>query len=774
MTPKPYHPQIVQVSLPVPVGDFFDYLCPSDASVPAIGVRVLVPFGRRQLIGIVIAHTTSSEVPISKLKPIRAVLDNHPLIDADLIQLAEWLKGYYHHPLGDVLSVMLPALINQGKPITRTHQYYTLCTPIDKALTQISPSAKKQLALLQLLDECDKLNTTADTTLFTQHGISAASVRALLAKGLVTCHTDEKPLGAITDNQTPQPIALKQAPLLPNSEQAAALLTIQSAIDSGEYHGFLLNGVTGSGKTEVYLQAMAHVLAQGKQVLILIPEIGLTPQTADRFAARFDTPITVLHSNLSDKERLTGWLDARSGAARIVIGTRSSVLYPFADLGLIIIDEAHDSSYKQQDHLRYHASDVAMVRASFKKIPIILGTATPSLEHYKLVKDGKLKALSLSIRAGTAKSATMQLIDMRSTQYTLHTDGQMSDTTLAPDTVQAMRETLARGEQVLVFLNRRGYAPIMICGACGYQADCPHCDAHLTVHKSGGHAQGQSSSYQRTWLKCHHCGYQAAAPHACPSCHSGNMDSVGTGTTRLTEHLHALFANPQTSATPYPIYQIDRDTMRKKGAWEALSARIHSGEPAILVGTQMIAKGHHFPDVTLVVIANADLGFLSPDFRSPEHTAQRIIQVAGRAGRAEKAGKVFIQTLKPEHPLLNQLIKDGYDAFAHDLLAERRLLALPPFSHAALIRAESVHYSDAKAAIMALKNSLPRQHPFAINAPIDAPMTKKNNRYQVQLLILSKTRPPLHEFLNAWWQHAQSLPECRKVRLSLDIDPMGW
>lgn len=751
--------QLLQVALAVPVGDFFDYLLPDDLSIDdshaLIGVRVQAPFGSRTLTGIVvgISDTDHAQVAIDKLKPIKAILDPSPVITPDLLKLANWLSAYYHYPLGETLAVMLPTLINQGKPTAKTAQFWQFVGMAD-ALDTLPKTAKKQRELLAKIIQSSPILHQELLNL----GANNATLTALQNKKLIQ---------KISQTITPviPPVASLRTPaLVANDEQQLAIDTVNQAIFDGRYQGFLLNGVTGSGKTEVYLQIMQTVLNQGKQVLILVPEIGLTPQTKDRFVQRFNANTIVLHSNMTDNERLSGWLDCQNGVAQIIIGTRSSVLYPFANLGLIIVDESHDSSYKQQDHLRYHATDVALMRGVWQKIPVVLGTATPSLEQYQLSFDGKLTQLSLKKRAGNAKQVQYRLIDSKlNPQSVLGFDGNFSHTAFTSETIRQIRQRLAQGEQVLVFLNRRGYAPILICHACGWQADCPNCDAHLTLHKSAWHAQ----------LKCHHCGHFAHAPHACPECNSHNLDHLGTGTARLVEQLHALFANPQVSKTVYPIWQIDRDTMQKKGAWQDLTDKIHSGEPAILVGTQMIAKGHHFPKVTLVVIVDADFGFLSPDFRSPEHTAQQIIQVAGRAGRADTAGEVLIQTLQPTNPTLVRLVRDGYHAFAMQLLQERRLLGLPPFSHAALIRAESHDYAQAKNAIIHAKSLLPTSHPFAVNAPIDAPLTKKNNRYQVQMFILSKQRQPLHELLAWWWQAVQKSAQAKGVRLSLDIDPMS-
>ncbi|OOS06431.1 primosomal protein N' [Moraxella cuniculi] len=753
----PMHDSLIQVALNVPVGDLFDYLCPAELPLPPLGVRVQVPFGTRQLIGIVANHNPQamSQVPKNKLKTITKILDDTPIIDEPLQRLATWLADYYHHRLGDVYAVMLPSLINQGKPIT-THLPYYHATTND--LTQLSKTAKKQRQIFtHIINHPDGVSEPELYAI----GATRKILLSLIEKGLISQSKQSPSDKPVITAQ------LKSLELSTNAEQAAALRAIHTAIDKGAYQGFLLDGVTGSGKTEVYLQAMHRVLTAGKQALILVPEIGLTPQTQARFGSRFDANICVLHSGMNDTQRLQGWQACRTGTAQIIIGTRSSILYPFANLGLIIIDEAHDNSYKQQDHLRYHACDVAMVRALFAQIPIILGTATPSLEQLKLVHDHKLHHLTLTKRAGNATAAAMHLVDIRQGEFFAPSaDGQPRPTSLAPATVQKMHACLSRGEQVLVFLNRRGYAPILLCQSCGYQADCPHCDAHLTVHKNSSQAHAS--------LHCHHCGYRILAPEHCPECNSRNLTNIGTGTTRLAEELHALFANPQTTRTPYPIIQIDRDTMRKKDAWENAMQQIHTQGASILVGTQMIAKGHHFENVTLVVIVNADLGFLSPDFRSPEHTAQRIIQVAGRAGRASKAGEVLIQTLRPDNPLLTTLIKQGYHALAYQLLDDRRRLNLPPYSHAALVRADSHRYQHAKTAIIAAKNALPTQHSFIVNAPIDAPMTKKNNRYVVQLLILAKNRRLLHELLNHWWPAVLQLPSSKAVRLTIDIDPVGW
>lgn len=763
--------RLLRVAVPTPLYRSFDYLCPDDCLVqdkpPPIGGRVLVPFGRQKLIGIIIAHSSHSDINPNKLKNILQTIDKQAIFDKNLLDFAHWLSAYYHYPLGETFDVMMPTLLKQGTPIIQQICTWTISQQAHDehfVKNHIKKSAKKQLADF-LYIQAHPHSTQANLQ---QVGISSKNLKLLSQKGLIIYQT-----------QTPTPpktATLNEPHLTLNDEQQNALNTINHAIKSNIYQGILLNGITGSGKTEVYLQAIDCALQSNKQVLVLLPEIGLTPQSQARFAKRFCANITVLHSRLSDKERLQGWQDCQSGQAQIIIATRSSLFYPFKTLGLIIIDEAHDSSFKQQDHLRYHACDVALYLGFCKKIPVVLGTATPSLEQLKLVNDNKLTEHRLTQRVGGGSLGQFVVVDMRQgTQMQTDVTGQWVDSELSPITIDAIRQTLARGEQVMVFLNRRGYAPILLCRSCGYQADCPRCSNHLTLHKSTlKKATHTNANYLYNHLKCHHCGYQVVTPSTCPVCHSNNLTALGQGTSQLYERLHALFANPQNSQITYPIVQIDRDTVSAKGAWHKLYKEINTGKPMILVGTQMIAKGHHFPAVTLVVVADADAGFLSPDFRSPEHTAQTIIQVAGRAGRTTHTGKVLIQTYAPNNPLLNQLITQGYHKFAQSLLAERQQLGLPPFSHAVLIQAQAKTLDTAKNAIIQAKAQLPTPHSFVVLAPIDAPMLKKNNLYHIQMLILAKQRKPLHDMLNVWWQEVLMLPSSKGVRLSIDIDPMRW
>lgn len=775
---------LIRIALPVPLYREFDYLPSSDkpsdklstaddtaSALPPIGGRVQVSFGRQTLIGIVVDHIdrSHSEIPVNKLKAIKQVIDTEPLLSQQMLSLARWLAGYYHYPLGDVISVMLPTLIRQGKPLDLLITHWRILPNVsDDDFHSNAHKQRQQFALLKLHG---KHGASEDTLLL--EGMQRPFLKLLEENGLIERYVQPK--------AAPSPVTLAKMPLTLNDQQKHAVDSIVATAKKSKYCGYLLNGVTGSGKTEVYLQAMQSVLEAGKQVLVLVPEIGLTPQTRARFAERFAANILLLHSGLNNTQRMHGWEDCREGRAQIIIGTRSSILHPFADLGLIVVDESHDQSYKQQDTLRYHAADVAVYRGYQLGIPVVLGTATPSLEHLKLVQDGKLTELVLTQRAGNAQAATLQLVDARdkATQYSnlpaapseqaslLPNLKHSQNTGLTEDTISAIRDTLESGDQVLVFLNRRGYAPILLCEACGWQADCVRCEAHLTVHHS------QLNTNQPSYLKCHHCDWQASIPLACPDCASVNLNAVGMGTTRLTESLHALFSNPQTSKKTYPIIQIDRDTTRRKDSWEDIYRRINSGDPAILVGTQMVAKGHHFPNVTLVCLPNADRGFLSPDFRSPEHTAQLIVQVAGRSGRGSKPGKVLIQTVQPENPLLRKLVRDGYQPFALELLKERKMLGLPPYTHGVLIRCEA---KTLQRATQVLKDAiaLMPQNDLAILGPIDAPMKMKNSRYHSQLLLLSKQRQPLHQLLNFWWSQVLQLPSAKYLKLTLDVDPVGW
>ncbi|HFI2213359.1 TPA: primosomal protein N', partial [Pseudomonas aeruginosa] len=541
---------------------------------------------------------------------------------------------------------------------------------------------------------------------------------------------------------------LAQAELPLNPEQRAAFEAVRAS--HGGFHCFLLAGVTGSGKTEVYLQLIRETLAAGRQALVLIPEINLGPQTLARFERRFNARIALLHSALTDRERLDAWLAARDGEADIVIGTRSALFTPLKRPGLIIVDEEHDASYKQQDGLRYHARDLALVRARLENVPILLGSATPALESLHNAQAGRYGLLRLTQRAGGAHPPKFIRLDVKSMPL---------DAGLSRPLQQAIGDTLAAGQQVLVFLNRRGFAPTLLCHDCGWISQCPRCDARMTVHQGSGE------------LRCHHCDHRQRPPMNCPQCGKLDLRPVGAGTERAEERLRILFPN-------HPVLRIDRDSTSRKHAMRDLFATINSGEPCILVGTQMLAKGHHFPRVTLVAILDADGGLFSADFRASERMAQQIVQVAGRAGRAEEPGRVLIQTHLADHPLLVQLTEDGYFAFAEQALSERRAAGLPPFAHLALLRAEAHKPGQAEAfldsACSAAEQLLEQMGGPEVEllGPVPAPMERRAGKHRAQLLLQCMSRAPLHRLLTPWLQSLEQLPGGRQVRWSLDIDPI--
>jgi primosomal protein N' (replication factor Y) len=536
---------------------------------------------------------------------------------------------------------------------------------------------------------------------------------------------------------------LTETPPTLHPAQAEAVQTVAAATG---FQAFLLEGVTGSGKTEVYLRLIERVIAAGRQALVLAPEIALTPQLMARFTQRFSVPVALLHSGLSEGERLQAWRAARSGRAAIVIGTRSAVFTPLARPGLIVVDEEHDLSLKQQDGFRYHARDVAIMRAQRAAVPVLLGSATPSLESLHNVREGRYRHLLLPERAGRATAPRITVLDMRSTPA----EGRVSRPLLAQ-----MAATLQRAEQTLVFLNRRGYAPTLICNACHWVATCTRCDTRMVLSQRG----------QR--LACHHCGASRAADTVCPACSEASLYALGHGTERVEETLARHF--PQAA-----VARMERDTTRAKGALHALIADVHSGRNQILVGTQMLAKGHHFPRVTLVGILDADQGLYGVDFRAPERMAQLIVQVMGRAGRGDTGGQVIIQTHHPDHPLLHVLLARGYSGFAEAALAERAEAALPPYSALVLLRAEAVDAQSPLAFLEAARAIAEEAGVAGVQllGPVSAPMERRAGRTRAQLLLQASRRATLHRLLDHCLPQWEALKLARRVRWSLDVDPM--
>ncbi|HKR75375.1 MAG TPA: primosomal protein N', partial [Rhodanobacter sp.] len=559
-----------------------------------------------------------------------------------------------------------------------------------------------------------------------------AAARRLLAAGLLE-RGERTATAAIVTRAAPAP----------SEEQQQAVAEVVASL--GRYQAFLLDGVTGSGKTEVYLALIERVLAQGKQALLLVPEIGLAPQTLRRLRERLGVPVEVIHSNLAEGERARAWLRARNGEAKVILGTRSAVFTPLPQAGLVIVDEEHDSAYKQQEGFRYHARDLAVVRARALGVPVLLGSGTPSLESLANVEAGRYRALHLRARPGAVRPPTVQIVDMRA---------QRLEHGLSPTLLAAVAETVARGEQVLVFKNRRGYAPVLYCHACGWHADCPRCEHPMTLHAG------------RRALLCHHCDHHARLPAACPTCGATELKPQGQGTERLEEALAARFPD-------VPVLRIDRETTRRRDAFEHLLDGLRDeAKPAILVGTQMLAKGHDLPNLTLVAIVGVDEGLLSVDFRAGERLAQQLVQVAGRAGRASKPGRVLLQTHHPDHPLLRQLLAQGYAAAAQSLLAERKQGMLPPYAHQVLLRAEATQRAAVDAFLTEACAALPPNHGLQVAGPMPAPMPLRAGRQRGQLLLEAANRRELHAVLRPWAAQLARLPSARKVRWSLDVDPI--
>lgn len=541
--------------------------------------------------------------------------------------------------------------------------------------------------------------------------------------------------------KSPEAQPVSSLPLALNAGQADALQRLLQS--QHQFNVFLLDGVTGSGKTEVYLQAIQEILSSGKQALVLVPEISLTPQTIARFRARFAVPVAALHSGLSDGERMAVWLAARSGEAQIVIGTRSAIFTPFKNLGLLIVDEEHDPSFKQQDRFRYHARDMAVLRGKLNNIPVVLGSATPSLESLLNAKRGRYQLLSLPQRAGGASLPQFMVLDVRKEKLQ---EG------LSHSLMNAMRETLNAGYQVMLFLNRRGFAPVLFCTECGWMAGCKRCDARMVCHRSPRE------------MRCHHCDTRMAMPVKCEACHSNAIEQVGLGTQRIEEILQTEFAN-------VPVIRVDRDTVNSKDALHELLEKINSEQPAILLGTQMLAKGHHFPQVTLVGVIDADHGLFSPDYRAAEQMGQLLMQVAGRAGRAEKPGRVMIQTRCPDHPHLQTLIHHGYARFAEVLMSEREQFLLPPFTYSAVLRAEAYAEKSAHQFLEKIK-SLCAATQVSVFGPVPAGMARKKGLHCQHLLFKAGKRNSLQSFLALLLQKIDALPQKQSVRWVLDVDPI--
>lgn len=717
---------LLAVAVPVPIARAFDYVLPAGIAMPQPGQRVLVPFGKRELVGMVVATARPPADDGRSYKQIIAVIDASPIAPASWLEALRWAGAYYQHPLGEVIAAALPTPLREGRRVALRQAQRLALTDAGRAALAKLPARSQRLR-----QGMEQLPLTVAYGLAVP-GLDAAQLRRLRAAAWLT----ESPA------PPPQPL-ITVGPAL-TTAQAEAL----AALNGGAgFNVSLLEGVTGSGKTELYLRLAEQALAQGQQVLVLCPEIGLTPQLTERFRSRFGPVVAGFHSGLGDADRAQAWLAIREGHARILVGTRSAVFAPFATLGLVIVDEEHDASYKQQEGFRYHARDLALVRAKSAGAAVVLGSATPALETLANAKAGRYRHVRLQQRiAGTAPPMP-QLIDIN--HYPMQHG-------LTEPLAAAIAQHLQAGGQALLFINRRGYAPTLLCDTCHWIAPCPRCDARLNLHRGEGA------------LRCHHCGYVARPPRECPSCGGHKLLPIGEGAERVEEALKNRFPGKR-------IERFDSDRLRAAGRLEALLADVRERRVDVLVGTQMLAKGHDFPALSLVGVVNADQALFSSDFRALERLGQLLTQVAGRAGRSAStpiAAQVIIQTREPKNASLLALLRDGYAALAETLLRERAEAGLPPSAHLALLRVEAADRSKAEAFLDAAKALFPATRGVQVLGPAPATMERRDGKSRAQLLITSTTRPPLQRALTAWLPTLDTLPGGRQLRWSIDVDPV--
>ncbi len=736
--PKP----ILKIALDVPLDRLFDYL--SAGQLAKVGQRVLVPFGRRSQIGIVVGVADTSDFAIEKLKPVTHVFSDELPIDAETLSLVKFSADYYQYPYGQALLSALPARLRQIAPAISRKQYAYQLTDLGRQI-DVEVIPKRQLVMRRVFAALQDSESLTEAALDEISSSARKAAKQLVNEGWASSLQVQATISILETLPATEPAL--------NEEQALAVLRITE--DAALFKAWLLHGITGSGKTEVYIRLMQHVLLnKDAQVLVLVPEINLTPQLEARFRSRLaNFPLVSLHSNLSESERLHHWQLAQSGAARIIIGTRLSIFTPLPNLKLIIIDEEHDSSYKQQDSMRYHARDVALVRAKRLNIPVVLGSATPALESWHNAtasqsKANKYNLLSLNQRAVTA--AQLPHIECIDTTKVNLQQG------LTPQLIAALKLRLARKEQSLLFINRRGYSPILLCSACHWIAPCTRCSSKLVVHL------GQQK------LRCHHCGHEQKIPNQCPSCGDADLHPTGHGTQRLEQTLAQLLPTAR-------IVRVDRDSTSRKDALVEILDRVHNQEIDILVGTQMLAKGHDFPNLTLVGVVDTDSALHSPDFRASERLFAQLMQVAGRAGRADKAGQVIIQTQFPEHVLFNALRTQDYVRYASAMLQEREQVQFPPYVFTALLRAEAndfklvqqfLHYSFELARSLSDK--------VLVYDPVRPQMERLKGMERGHVLIQASSRPALQNLLRSLVSHLRNKAVASRVRWAIDVNPIEF
>lgn len=723
---------LVRVALDVPLPTLFDYEI-REATPDLLGARVLVPFGRGRRAGIVLEVGGEPQVDAARIKPIIDVLEEEPRLPADVLQLLHFASRYYRFPIGQVVLNALPQRLRRAAAAP------TDAPPI--ALTEVALAADwsrlpaRAINQRRVLDHLRNVGVADIDELRALSAGASRAVRDLEQRGWLAPAAAQP-----NDNVGSNAPASAGSNLTPDQQRAIA--TIEA--DAGRFGSWLLLGVTGSGKTEVYLQIIASALQRGAQTLLLVPEINLTPQLEARVTHRFaQTCIVSLHSNVAEVERLRRWRAAESGQARVVIGTRLAVFTPMPQLGLIIVDEEHDASLKQQDGLRYSARDLAVLRAKHRNVPVVLGSATPSLESFANASSGRYRLLELPVRA----AAALPQIRCVSTRRQRLREG------LSQPLIDALRRRLDAGEQSLVFVNRRGYSPALMCFACGWSAPCTRCSARLVLH------------IPNPMLRCHYCGHEEPVPHACPSCGNVDLSPAGHGTQRIEHALTELFPGAR-------VLRVDRDSTRRRAAFERIRESVQDNTVDILVGTQMLAKGHDFPRLTLVGVINADSSLYSSDFRAAERLFALLTQVAGRAGRGEVGGEVLIQTEFPEHPLYEAVCRQSYPEFAMQALEERRELGFPPFTHQVLLRAEALQREQVDRFLAAAAQAARELHfDIQVYDPVPAPVARIAARERGHLLVQAPARDRLQQFLDAW-EPAIARLHSSQVRWALDVDPL--
>lgn len=724
---SPSEQLVARVAIAVPLPQLFDYSCGS-ISREDIGRCVRVPFGTSEKNGVIVDVVPSDAIDPSRLKAVSRVLRELPPLPLDWLALVGFVSRYYHEPLGEVIALALPPGLRRSDAVdsAAADPFVAVSAAGRTALESGRESRTRQL--VAALAEAGAQRRSAAR----EHPLAAALADAMRRGWIEIVEADQPP-----HTIGPAPV--------PTADQQTAIDAVSARLDA--FGCWLLQGVTGSGKTEVYLRLAEHTLAAGRQVLMLVPEIALTPQLEARVASRFPfANVVSLHSGQAAGARSRGFVQAMEGSAEIVLGTRLSVFTPLPRLGLILLDEEHDASYKQQEGVRYSARDVAVWRAHDRGVPIVLGSATPSLETWQHARQGRYQPLRLDARAVSVGMPKVRCIDTRHLRL---------DEGISPALREAIGQRLERGEQSLVFLNRRGYAPVLSCTSCGWVSGCPHCSAKLVVHLADRR------------MRCHHCGTEGPIPPHCPSCGNQDIQPFGRGTQRIEERLTALF--PQAR-----VLRLDRDAARTRPQWEALLARIAGGEADILVGTQMMAKGHDFPQLTLVGVIGADSSLHAADFRAPERLFQQLMQVGGRAGRAHLAGEVLIQTEFPEHPLYRHLARHDFDGFAARELDERHMAGFPPFSHQVMLRADAPELEVALAFLTEARACALEIAPEGLRVFDAVPMrmTRLARRERAQLLVEADQRGLLQGFVTAWLGFLRAQRSPRTLRWQLDIDPL--